>query len=350
MPQINTHSIDKEKPVLVTGATGYIAGWIVKYLLEQNFTVHCAVRDPSNQDKISHLKAMTSDQQKIKFFKADLLEEGSYSEAMKDCELVIHTASPFFLEPKSDAQKELIDPALKGTKNVLSSVNSTESVKRVVLTSSVASIYGDAIDAGEKKSHTMDETDWNETSSLSHNPYSYSKVIAERAAWEMNEKQNRWDMVVINPSLVLGPATKSDASFESRNIFKQFCDGTMALGCPDLNFGTVDVRDVAMAHINAGLNPHANGRYIISSTNINMLAIGQILRDEIGGMLFPRFHSPNFLMWLLAPALGVTREYVKKNLSQQIYFDNSRSQKENIVTYRALKETVVDFYNFLYSK
>ncbi|AYF43850.1 diaminohydroxyphosphoribosylaminopyrimidine deaminase [Halobacteriovorax sp. BALOs_7] len=342
--------IDKDKPILVTGATGYLASWIVKYLLEDGFTVHCAVRDPQNELKTSHLRSLTKDSSKIKFFKSDLMIENSYEEAMKGCEVVIHTASPFFYDLKKDPQKTLVEPALKGTRNILNTVNKIESVKRVVLTSSIASIFGDTIEASTRKDPTFTEADWNDTSSLDHAPYSYSKVMAEKEAWDIEEKQNRWRLVVINPSWIIGPAVNPKASYESKKIFKQFCDGTMALGCPDINLAVVDVRDVAKAHINAATNFHIDGRNIISAANCNLLDIGRILRNEVGGLLFPRFHLPKFLLWLIAPFVDFTREYVKKNVGHQIYFDNSKSLKLDLVNYRPINETIKEYYYQLYRK
>lgn len=126
--------IDKTKPVMLTGATGYVAGWIVKKLLDEGMTVHAAVRDPENLNKLKYLDKLAANSiGAIKYFKSDLLEQGSYKKAMEGCELVFHTASPFTLSVK-DAQKQLVDPALKGTENVLETVNETASVKRVVLT------------------------------------------------------------------------------------------------------------------------------------------------------------------------------------------------------------------------
>ena len=139
--------IDKSKPVLVTGANGYVASWLVKRLLEDGITVHAAVRNPGDEKKIEHLKEMAARAKgTIKFFKADLLTPGSYKEAMQGCELVYHTASPFTLHVK-DPQKELIEPAEKGTENVLNTAKEVPGVKRIVVTSSCAAIYTDAIDS-----------------------------------------------------------------------------------------------------------------------------------------------------------------------------------------------------------
>ncbi len=77
-------TIDKTKPVLVTGATGYVAGWLIKELLENGITVHAAVRNPNDEKKVAHLKALSAQTgTPIKFYKADLLQEGSYAEAME---------------------------------------------------------------------------------------------------------------------------------------------------------------------------------------------------------------------------------------------------------------------------
>ena len=112
-------TIDKNKPVLVTGATGYVAGWIVKKLLKEGITVHAAVRQPDNEKKVAHLKKMAKESSgTIKFFKADLLTDDAYLAAMQDCELIYHTASPFATAVKNP-QKDLIVPAVKGTENVL---------------------------------------------------------------------------------------------------------------------------------------------------------------------------------------------------------------------------------------
>jgi nucleoside-diphosphate-sugar epimerase len=224
--------IDTTSPVMVTGATGYVAGWIVKGLLDAGLTVHAPVRNPQNLGKVQHLLKMAENSPgTLKLFKADLLDEGSYAEAMQGCATVFHTASPFTVNVK-DPQTQLIDPAVKGTRNVLAEASRTDSVKRVVLTSSCAAIYTDAIDCATAPNGTLTEDIWNTTASLDYQPYSYSKLLAEKAAWEVANAQSQWDLVVVNPSLVIGPATNQAPTSESFNIVRQIGDGTMKAGAP----------------------------------------------------------------------------------------------------------------------
>ena len=173
--------IDKSKPVLVTGASGYIANWIIKYLLDAGCTVHGTVRDLNSEKSVAPLRKIEADasQGTLKLFKADLLDEGSFDEAMQGCEVVMHTASPFLVRGFKDPEQALIKPAVEGTRNVLEAANRTDTVKRVVLTSSVAAVFGDNADLGKNPRGYFTEDDWNFSSSRDHQPYSYSKFLAE---------------------------------------------------------------------------------------------------------------------------------------------------------------------------
>ena len=175
--------IDKTKPIMVTGATGYVAGWLVKKLLEEGCTIHAPIRNKEKLEKHAHLDIIAAENSgQIKYFEADLLVPGSYDKAAEGCELVFHTASPF---PSNydNPQTDLIDPAVKGTANVLESVNKTSTVKKVVLTSSCAAIYTDAIDTGNAPGGVLTEDVWNTSASLDYQPYSLSKTLAEKKAW-----------------------------------------------------------------------------------------------------------------------------------------------------------------------
>lgn len=343
--------IDKTKPVLVTGATGYVAGWLVKKLLEEGMTVHAAVRDPNNKKKVEHLDALAKDSKgSIRYFKSDLLASGSYAEAMKGCELVFHTASPFITDVK-DPQKDLIDPAVRGTENVLATASLIPTVKRVVVTSSVAAIYTDAIDCGKVPNGTLTEANWNTTSSIDYQPYSYSKTLAEKKAWEMAEQQNQWDLVTINPSFVMGPFLNPHSNTsESFNILKQLGDGDMKSGIPKMGIGVVDVRDVADAHFAAGYKPDAKGRYITSGHNSNFLEMSLALQPKYGkDFPLPKKALPKWLLMMVGPMANklFTRRFIKNNVNLEWKADNSKIKRELGINFLPLKTSMEDGFQVL---
>lgn len=333
---------------MVTGATGYVAGWIVKKLLDDGITVHAAVRNPDNKGKLKYLDAVAEKASgRIKYFKADLLEMGSYDEATDGCELIFHTASPFKLKVK-DPQKDLIDPALIGTRNVLESASRIKSVKRVVLTSSVAAIIGDAKDFLSLPDNTATEENWNTTSNLKHQTYSYSKTLAEKEAWKIAEAQDRWDLVVINPSFVLGPGISPVNTSASFDLIKQIGDGTMKSGLPAFSFGMVDVRNIADAHINAAFSPDAEGRYIVSASEHYLLELAQILKNKYGDAYpFPKKELPKLMVWLMAPFVGLKRKMVSNNYGYKWKLDNSKSKKELGIKYIPIETSIVEFFQQL---
>lgn len=344
-------NIDKSKPVLVTGATGYVAGWLVKKLLEEGITVHAAVRDPSKKGKVAHLDAIVEKTSgTIKYFKSNLLDEGSYAEAMEGCELVYHTASPFTTNVKNP-QKELIDPAVNGTTNVLEQANKTESVKRVVVTSSCAAIYTDGADCAKAPNGILTEDVWNTTASLDYQPYSLSKTLAEKKAWEICNVQERWDLVTINPSLVMGPALNaSSATSDSFNMLKQLGDGSLKSGVPNMGIGLVDVRDVAEAHFQAGFNPNAKGRYITSGHNTNFLELAETLLPKYGDRYpIPKKALPKWLLLLVGPLVDkrLTRRFIKNSINAGWKADNSKIRNELGITFRSMKETMEESFQVL---
>lgn len=342
-------SYTTKSPVFVTGATGYVAGWLIKKLLDEGVTVHAAVRDPTNKAKLSHLEKVAEVASgQLKFFKADLLDNGSFDAGMKGCKVVFHTASPF-TSKITDPQKDLVDPAKLGTANVLDTVNRTPSVERVVLTSSCAAIYGDNKDLQSVPNETLTEEIWNKSSSLNDNAYAYSKTVAEKEAWEINSKQKSWKLVVVNPSLVLGPGLNPDGTSESFSVIKSFGDGLMKQGCPNIELGVVDVRDLADAHFRAAFVEGANGRNIISGHNTSFLGIGKELSKKYSSYPLPQSTVPKFIIWLFGPMLdaNLTRKFVSNNVNYPWKADNSKSITELGVTYRPLDETVNDFFQQL---
>lgn len=336
--------IDPSAPIAVTGASGFVAGWIVRYLLEAGHTVRATVRDPDKVKGLEHLHALAEDHPgSLSLHRADLLEPGSFTEALSGCELVMHTASPFLMGRIRDAERQLIRPALEGTTNVLNSVDATPSVKRVVLTSSMAAMYGDSMELAGKDGLT--EADWNDTSTAEHQPYSYSKTVAERQAWEMCGGQDRWDLVTIHPGMVFGPSLTSVSASGSMTTMRHFSDLSLAAGAPALSMAVVDVRDVARVHIAAGFTPSASGRYISCAEAMSILEVGRVLRAHFGKKRsFPTRELPKFMVKATAPTIGLTRKFVERNVGYPLSFDNSRVQAELGIGFRPVEESIVQHY------
>lgn len=338
--------IDTSHPVLVTGATGYVAGWVIHRLLTAGVTVHGTVRNPADEAKLAPLRTMAAGLPgQLKFFRADLMDAEAFGEAMDGCRTVFHTASPFRLDVR-DAQRDLIEPAREGTRHVLATANQTPSVQRVVLTSSCAAIYGDNADVAAAPGGVLTEAIWNTTSSPTHSPYSYSKTVAERTAWEIASAQTRWTLVVVNPCLVLGPAIGGDATSESFNLMRQFGDGRMKAGVPDFGMGVVDVRDLAEAHVRAAYLPQAAGRYIVAGHNSSLPAIARALLPRFAAYPVPRRILPKWLVWLVAPLAdrSMTRRIVSRNVGYAWAADNRKSREELGLTYHPLEVSVQDMF------
>jgi len=336
-------AIDTTRPMLVTGATGYVAGWIVKGLLDAGATVNAAVRDPRNVAKVAHLTAAAeSAPGTLKLFAGDLNQPGSYADAMAGCGVVFHTASPF-TRSVEDPQRDLVEPAVGGTRDVLNTANGVDTVTRIVLTSSVAAIYTDAAECAAAPGGQLTEERWNSTASLDYEPYSFSKVEAEQAAWRIADSQKRWRLVVVNPSLVIGPSLQPHPTSESFAIVRQLIGGQMRLGAPQVSLGVVDVRDLAKAHIAAGFLPDAEGRHIVSGHSTDTLGMGKQLREHFGSSLpLPRNAIPKWLFKMVAPAFGVSRRYVEGNVDHPFVADNTKSIRSLGVAYRPLQDSLVD--------
>jgi len=263
------------KTVCVTGASGYIATELIKQLLDKGYTVHGTVRNLTDDNKVKHLKDLFPT---LKLFEADLLKEGSFDKAIEGVSYVAHVASPFQTSVE-DPQKDLIDPAVSGTKNVLASVAKFNTVKRVVVTSSVAAIASET----PKEGQVFSETDWNTTSTIENNPYRLSKTLAEKEVWAWAEQHPKVGVVTILPAFVVGPPLSDRTDATSIKIIKALLDGTDKKngGTAPAAFAVVDVRDVAKAHVEALEKEQASGRYLVCTTyGVPRIEMANALRKE----------------------------------------------------------------------
>ncbi len=262
---------------------------------------------------------------------------------MQGCRVVFPTASPFALDTE-DPQEELIDPAVNGTANVLTSANATETVERVAVTSSCATIYGDNADLDAAPNGVFDEAVWNTSSTLTHDPYSLSKTLAEKKAWEMAGAQDGWRLVTCNPAMVMGPGVKIHGSSESMGLLKHMSDGALSSGMPDLRVGAVDVRDLAEAYLRAGFLPDAEGRHVLVGIDTTMPMMVDALEPRWQGKLkLPSRVAPKWLLWLAAPFVGLSRTFVSKSIALPWVSDTAKSREQLGLSDRPLAETLNDF-------
>ncbi|KAJ9685146.1 hypothetical protein PVL29_017252 [Vitis rotundifolia] len=259
------------KVVSVIGASGFIASWLVKLLLQHH--------DPK---KTQHLLSLDGAQERLHLFKADLLEEGSFDSVVDGCDGVFHSASPVALEA-INPQAELIDPALKGTINVLRSCSKVPSVKRVVVTSSLASVF---LTGKPLTPEVLIDESWFSDPALckeSKQWYVLSKTLAEEAAWKFS-KENGIDMVTINPGWVIGPLLQPTLNLSAEQVLN-LINGAQTF--PNISSWWVDVRDVANAHIQAYEIPEASGRYCLVERDLHNSEILKILRKLYPGLPLP---------------------------------------------------------------
>lgn len=321
----------------VTGATGFIGSHVVQRLLDQGYEVRGTVRDAGSAR--SGFLSDLDGSDRLSLFEADLMDPGSFDDAIAGCDLVFHVASPLQLTV-DDPQRNLVDPAVNGTEAVLDASRRAGTVKRVVQTSSVAAL------GGRRDGQLVDHNTWNTHSSLTRGAYAYSKTVAEKAAWAFMEKwQPDFDLIAVHPVFVWGPALGPRLSESTRMIRDMYTGKWPAL--MDLTFNVVDVRDLAEVHQAAAESQNASGRYIACAGQITMRDSVAVARSTHDHPRLPRFPLDNAagsaVVRLLAyvQPKGV-RQFLHANLRSPTTFDASRVRDELGVTYRPLDETIAD--------
>ena len=279
--------------VLVSGGSGYIAGFLIRQLVAEGWMVHTTVRSLAKESAVRQVLAV--DDSRLRFFAADLNADAGWAEAMAGCGFVAHVASPLPVGVPKDAN-ELIVPARDGALRALRAAKAA-GVKRFVMTSSVAAVsYGRG-----RGVHNFTEADWTQLDKPGISAYVQSKTIAERAARDWVAKEGAGiEFCTINPAVVLGPVWSRDYS-ASVTVVRMLLDGSMR-ACPDVGFGIVDVRDVADLHVRALKAPGMAGeRFIASGRFMKFRQMADVLRAELG----PQAHkvtTRNLPDWLVRVA------------------------------------------------
>jgi dihydroflavonol-4-reductase len=321
--------------ILVTGGSGYIAGELIRRLLEQGWQVHATVRDLGRAPALRALLGGAGED-RLRFFAAELGADAGWREAAAGCSHVAHVASPLPLTQPRLAD-ELIVPARDGALRVLAAARDA-GARRVVMTSSVAAIaYGHG--PGD---HHFTEADWTNLDAPGLAAYVQSKTVAERAARDwMAREGGGLEFCTINPSVVLGPVASADYS-ASVSIVQSLLEGRMP-ALPDIGFGVVDLRDVAELHLRALTAPDMAGeRFIACAGFLKLRELAAILRAGLGerARRVPTLELPDWVVRLAAPfsplvraaanELGSARHHANAHARERLGW-TPRPQRESIL-------------------
>ncbi|KAL1348770.1 hypothetical protein AAHE18_07G104500 [Arachis hypogaea] len=248
--------MSESEVVCVTGGSGCIGSWLVHLLLTRGYTVHATVKDLKDDTETKHLEALEGASTRLRLFQIDLLQYETIVAAVRGCSGVFHLASPCIVDEVHDPQ-ELLDPAIRGTMNVLEAAKEA-GVKRVVVTSSVSAITPSP---GWPSDVVKTEDCWTDTEYCKQKGlwYPLSKTLAEKAAWDF-AKEKDLDVVVVNPGTVMGPviSPRLNASMIMLVRLLEGCDETYE----NFFMGSVHFKDVALAHIMVYENKTATGRHL----------------------------------------------------------------------------------------
>jgi dihydroflavonol-4-reductase len=332
---------DKTQPVCVTGAAGFIGSHVVRELLEGGYRVRATVRDAGDVEKTRHLHDLAAGRKAaLELVSADLQQRGSFDAAVDGCQYVFHLASPVTLTA-ADPQRDIVDPAVDGTRNLLEAVIKSGTVKAVGLASSIAAVVGGA----RGRDHVYTENDWNDGATVTSNPYGLSKTLAERTAWDMQREltpERRFRLFVVNPVVVLGPVYTLGHRRSSVSVVRDLLSGRIP-ACPPLSFGLVDVRDVATALV-AGVERGApDGRYILHSDSLWMRELAHIIRAHFPQYRVPTLPLPGPLTYLGALVdRRLSLSYLRRNLNRRDHISAAKVERELGLRMRPVTESVID--------
>jgi nucleoside-diphosphate-sugar epimerase len=325
------------KTVLVTGGSGFLAGWCIIDLLQRGYRVRTTVRNPSRErDVHAAVESQVPSPQHLTVHQADLTSDDHWDNVIEGCDYVLHVASPFPPKQPKDPD-ELIVPAREGTLRVLGKALD-HGVKRVVVTSSVAAVR---LAKGADK-QVLDEEDWTDPDEQGLTPYVRSKTIAEQAAWDLVKERGAEDrLAVVNPGAIIGPVLNDDISFSIQSV-ERLLKGMP--GMPRLGFSFVDVRDVADLEIRAMTAPEAGGKRFIAVTKfLWMSETGEILRERLGdgASKVPTRTIPDFLVRAMALFDGGIRSIVG-SLGKRSELSSERAQSVLGWSPRPIEDSVAE--------
>mmetsp|Transcript_90862 Transcript_90862/g.257384 ORF Transcript_90862/g.257384 Transcript_90862/m.257384 type:complete len:330 (-) Transcript_90862:160-1149(-) len=242
--------------VLVTGASGLVGGHVCGCLRSRGYQVRAAVRDPP-ADKVRFLLDMGCALARV----PDLLSDEGWAEAMDGCVGLVHVASPVQMAAAGDTPDEnIVEQAVAGSERALRFAAASGTVRRVVVTATMASVCGTQRETNPD--HLWSEADTNDAP---ESAYSKSKTAAEAKVWEMAAAhKDKFSVTTVHPAVVLGPMLEGQGVSSTMGYLKMMLTGTVM----PMMFGLCSAADVAAVHL-AGLEKKETSgqRYLVCSTD-----------------------------------------------------------------------------------
>ena len=325
----------------VTGASGFIGSHVVANLLARGRKVRATVRDAGDPIRVDHLKGLEiAEGGSLEIVEMDLFDEPSVHAAIAGCTDLIHTAAAVRISAK-DPQRQIVDPSVVGTQNVISAIDAAGTVERFVHTSSTAAIRP----MKWKDGQTLTTETWADDATLEDNPYGLAKVLAERIVreWHSDGGDGKPRMVTIHPSVVFGPSMSKIHLRGSLSFLDALVKRKVPLLIP-IQINIVDVRDVAEAHVR-GLTMGENaGRYLTVSGDMQFSEISRVLREGYPSLKTPRFTVPYLVALLAGPLFDkrITRSWARQHLRRKLYWDATPAERELGMTWKGARESILD--------
>ncbi|AUA17259.1 NAD-dependent epimerase/dehydratase family protein [Streptomyces sp. SID8382] len=323
-----------DETVLVTGGTGYLAGWVISGLLQRGYRVRTTVR---GLDKAEQVRAAVGEQAggraagAVEFAAVDLLRDDGWDEAVAGADYVLHTASPMPFGSGVD----LITTARKGTRRVLGAA-ARAGVKRAVLTSS-----GVTADTGDPDTAAT-ESAWTAPSGTSLRAYPDSKILAERDAWDLAAATGL-ELTAVLPTFMQGPMLGASTRPGTVEIIRRLLAREIP-AVPNIGWNIVDVRDIAELHILTMTSPAAAGRRFLGSGSFWWYQdIARILREKLPdeAAKVPTRTMPDIIIKLLAH-LNPQMAMVRPELGRTRLVDSSKARTQLGWHPRPTEQTIID--------
>ena len=266
-----------DKRIMVTGISGYVGLHMTVEGLKRGYSIRGTVRsDEKAEECQKYLKNLVSKEEltRLEVAVANLTEPNCWDEAIKDCDAILHVASPLVASNPKD-KNELISTARTGVKHVFEAAM-RQGVTRIIYTSSVAAVmYGHD---GSKSHYT--ESDWSNAEGKINTDYAKSKTLAEQDAWQYAKNYPELELTTILPGGILGPIITDHVS-PSTSIVYGLLTGEFSLGVPNCHFPIVDVRDIVTAHLNAIERDQSIGeRIMLGAESIWIKELAEIVKNN----------------------------------------------------------------------